>query len=246
MNRGKENQIYKTALLLSVAVHVFFVTGAEAALILSKKIALPPTFVYVSTSAALESKVLSPPSKLKSEAIPPQPVISAPKPKRHSNVPKQVDPKIETFKKEQNELKQRVSSIKKEIIKKQVQLLQSVSSIVYDIDKIPSEMRASVLPNYLKQMRAQISTHWLLLLETVSCKSCSAIVEYRIDSNGKIFDLKLLHSSRNKAFDRACMKAITQASPLPPLPFQFKEEIKAEYLTVSLTFYYETDKPKIA
>ena len=243
MKRGKGNDIYKTAFLLSVAVHIFFVTGAEAALILSKKIGPQPTFMFVSAVPAPESKMLSQPSKFKQELILPKPAVPMVEPKRHSNVPK---PNIKKFKKEQNQFNQRIRSIKKEIMKKQAQLLQSVSSSVYDMDKIPVEMRASVLPDYLKQMRSQISAHWLLLLDSVKCKSCTAIVEYRINSHGKIFDLKLLHSSQNQRFDRACVKAIAQSNPLPALPFQFNQEINPEYLTVSLTFYYETDKPSIA
>ncbi len=245
MKRGNGNDIYKTAFLLSVAVHIFFVTGAEAALILSQKMISQPTFIYLSTVPAPEPQSIGQPSP-KQELILPKPAVQTTLPKRRSNVSEPVDdPNIQKFKKEQNQLNQKICSIKKEIMQKQVQLLQSVSLSVYDMDKIPVDMRTSVLPDYLKQMRSQISAHWILLLDSVECQSCAAIVEYRINSHGKIFDLKLLHSSQNQRFDRACMKAVAQSSLLPALPFQFKEEIKAEYLTVSLTFYYETGKPNI-
>lgn len=247
MKRDNRNDFYKTACLLSIALHIFFVTGAEAALILSKKMNPQPVFISWSAVSALESKPISQPLKSEQKLTVPKPAIPLVESERRSNVSKPIDsPSIKKFKKEQNQLNQRIRSIKKEIMKKQVQLLQSVSSSVYDMDKIPVEMRTSVLPDYLKQMRSQISAHWLLLLDSVKCQSCTAIAEYRINSNGKIFDLKLLHSSQNQRFDRACMKAVAQSSPLPALPFQFNQEIKTEYLTVSLTFYYETDKPKIA
>lgn len=233
--------MYKTAFFLSLAIHIFCVTGAEAALILSKKINPQPVFIFM-TSPASESKPALNSEKTGTAMIQKTHSLVQPEPKTKSQKPAKLK-SVQKFKKKQNQLNHRISSIQKEIIKKQVQLLQSVSSSVYEVEKIPIEMRASILPDYLQEMRSEISAHWLLLLSSVQCESCTAIVEYRIDPKGKIFDLKSLKPSGHPAFDSACMNAVLQSNPLPALPFHFDQEIKEEYLTVSLTFYFEKDKP---
>lgn len=258
MKPGKVSDAYKTAFFLSVAIHIFFVTGAEAALILSKRLNPEPVFNLMINSSEIASsqlftimnrneqqKTQSLQESIATEAIPNlrpglRKVISG------SKIKKPVfAKKVKKFGKHQHLLNQRITMVKKQIIQKQIESLQSVGSSVYDVEKIPLDIRESILPDYLKQMRFQILSQWLVRLESIQCKSCTSIVEYKITPRGKIFDLELLSSSQDQHFDSACLEAVNKSSPLPPLPFNFGREIKEDYLTISLTFYLEKKKPKL-
>ena len=213
MGRDKGKDIYKTAIFLSVVVHIFCVTGAEAALSFSKKINLVPTLTFITLPFSAEKLPVKSSEITKQTTLERAPASTTDlvqiksKPKVRKPV---VIEKINKFKSHQNLLNERIQSIKKEIVKKQVQMLQSVSSSVYDADKIPVGMRKSVLPDYLKRMRSQITSRWLLMLQSVKCRSCSSIVEYRIDQTGKISGLKLLSASGDKNFDDVCMKSVME------------------------------------
>ncbi len=51
-----------------------------------------------------------------------------------------------------------------------------------------------------------------------------AIVYFRIARNGEIKDIKLEQPSGSSEFDRAAISAVTYASPLPPLPVDYREQ----------------------
>ncbi len=244
MKASKTTSFYKFALLLSVAIHLFFLTSAGI-IPFSKKDQPGSAFASFLT-VQLES--FNEPLKVKAKEMirlsAPPPAIQKPVVKVHQEK-SGVFWNFKKFKKDQTRLDQRLKVIKKEIIEKQVRILQSVSPSVYDAEKVPAEMRTSVLPEYLKQMRLKISAVWLPLLDSIHCDSCIAIVEYRIDHDGRISKLKLLKSSPDPDFDRACGNAVVWSNPLPALPFEFKQEVKDEYLTVSLTFYFENKKPVV-
>lgn len=50
-----------------------------------------------------------------------------------------------------------------------------------------------------------------------------AIVYFKIARNGEIKDIKLEKASGSFEFDRAAISAVTYASPLPPLPVDYRE-----------------------
>ena len=58
-------------------------------------------------------------------------------------------------------------------------------------------------------------------------------VYFIIERDGRIRDAKIEESSGNGSFDRAALRAVIQASPLPPLPGQYS----GRYLGVHLTFH---------
>jgi TonB family protein len=60
----------------------------------------------------------------------------------------------------------------------------------------------------------------------------TATVAFVIDRDGTIRDAKNEISSGNGTFDRAALRAVLEASPLPPLPFGYN----GTYLGVHLTF----------
>jgi protein TonB len=59
-------------------------------------------------------------------------------------------------------------------------------------------------------------------------------VVFEIGRDGKIAGLKVEKSSGNPLYDQAALRAITEATPFPPLPEDFKES----FLRVHLGFTY--------
>ena len=62
--------------------------------------------------------------------------------------------------------------------------------------------------------------------------SLKTVVVFRVDENGKVYDVKVEGSSGNPAFDNFCVQAIYKAAPLTPPPPELREEAKTEGVEV--------------
>jgi TonB family protein len=77
---------------------------------------------------------------------------------------------------------------------------------------------------YLAALRTRIQSNWFPPYQGArSAISRKAIVYFRIERNGEINNVAVEKSSGDLVFDRAAQAAVMQASPLPPLPFDFPE-----------------------
>lgn len=61
------------------------------------------------------------------------------------------------------------------------------------------------------------------------------VVYFRVIKSGRVVDLKVVESSDIPSFDDACLRAVEKASPFPPLPRQFSDEV----IGLTLPFKYE-------
>jgi protein TonB len=82
---------------------------------------------------------------------------------------------------------------------------------------------------YIDRMKTLIRQRWL---RPQVSSGIVATVSFVIDRDGTIRDAKNEISSGNGTFDRAALRAVLEASPLPPLPFGYN----GTYLGVHLTF----------
>ncbi len=82
---------------------------------------------------------------------------------------------------------------------------------------------------YIERMKTLIGSHWYRPQITGDAVT---IIAFVIDRDGTIRDVKTESRSGNDAFDRSAMRAVLEASPLPPLPFGYA----GTYLGVHLTF----------
>lgn len=73
---------------------------------------------------------------------------------------------------------------------------------------------------YVDQMLAQISRNWT---RPPVGSGVEAEIEYRIERNGRIVDVRIARSSGINSFDLAALRAVQSASPLAPLPAAFKK-----------------------
>jgi len=74
---------------------------------------------------------------------------------------------------------------------------------------------------YIDQMLAQLSRNWNRPLVG---SGVEAMIHFRIERGGKIFDIQIVRSSGINAFDLAALRAVQASSPLPPLPRAFRED----------------------
>jgi TonB family protein len=82
---------------------------------------------------------------------------------------------------------------------------------------------------YVERMKSLIGQRWL---RPQVGNGTVATVSFTIDRDGAIRDAKSEIASGNGTFDRAALRAVLEASPLPPLPFGYN----GTYLGVHLTF----------
>ncbi len=82
---------------------------------------------------------------------------------------------------------------------------------------------------YIDRMKTLIGSHWF---RPQVPADMSTSVYFIIDRDGTIRDAKIETASGNGTFDRGALRAVLEASPLPPLPFGYS----GTYLGVHLKF----------
>jgi len=85
-------------------------------------------------------------------------------------------------------------------------------------------------PMYTDRMIQLIGTRWF---RPQSKDAPLTKVYFEIERDGRIRKVELQQPSGNGTFDRAAIRAVREASPLPPLPYAYG----GDYLGVHLTFH---------
>jgi TonB family protein len=82
---------------------------------------------------------------------------------------------------------------------------------------------------YIDRMNTLIGQHWF---RPQAAAGITTTVKFVIGRDGTVRDAAIESESGNGLFDRAALRAVMEASPLPPLPFGYS----GTYLNVHLTF----------
>jgi TonB family protein len=90
---------------------------------------------------------------------------------------------------------------------------------------------------YLRQIQAKIGERWVPP-RAASAGGERTIVLFEIGRDGQIREPVLERSSGNALYDQSAIRAVTEASPFPPLPPEFK----AGSLRVHFGFEYQPDQ----
>lgn len=85
---------------------------------------------------------------------------------------------------------------------------------------------------YVNRIREEIGSNWGTPPNIPMDGSLKTVVVFRVDENGKVYDVKVEDSSGNSAFDNFCVQAIYKAAPLTPPPPELREEAKTEGVEV--------------
>ena len=94
------------------------------------------------------------------------------------------------------------------------------------IPGIPSDFHFAY---YIQRMLALIESRWY---KPAAPSETRALVRFTINRDGRVSRIELEASSGNSSFDRAALRALYAANPLPPLPPAYRKPS----LTVHLTF----------
>ncbi len=77
---------------------------------------------------------------------------------------------------------------------------------------------------WFEGVKTLINSHWSILGDDRPLERVT-IIGVRIADNGRLMDASVDESSGDRVFDRSAMRAVVQAAPFPPIPFELKEKI---------------------
>ena len=92
---------------------------------------------------------------------------------------------------------------------------------------------------YLQRIVEEVRQNWYLAIpESAQMKHGKLAIEFAINKDGSIADMRLVSRSGDAALDRAAWSGIFASNPFPPLPGEFT----GPYLALRFRFYYNPDK----
>ena len=164
------------------------------------------------------------------------------KPKEPPVTSKETSPvtEPETEKEEATE-KKALESGKKEVIRsiKKESVLSSIkkSAAQASVEPTPKEsgpgVISLVLDVYYRTISKRIQRSLILPLNIDSGILLAAQVNFYMKETGEVYDVGIERSSGNLKFDSYCIKAVNDASPLPPPPSELRDRIKSEFFVIS-------------
>ncbi len=88
---------------------------------------------------------------------------------------------------------------------------------------------------------AAVSKRWYDILDSTSTptRPGKVVLEFRLHSDGRVSELKVLESDVGDALALYCQKAISDPSPYAPWPNEMRRMIAKDYRLITFTFYYE-------
>ncbi len=91
----------------------------------------------------------------------------------------------------------------------------------------------AVIGLFIQRIREEISSNWKIPQTIPTEGDLRTEVLFRMDENGRVYDVRVENPSGNPAFDDFCVKAIYKAAPLTPPPPELLEVAKTEGVKVS-------------
>jgi len=86
-----------------------------------------------------------------------------------------------------------------------------------------------------------VSLRWYAILDATSTptRPGKVVLEFRLHSDGRVTELKVLESDVGDALALYCQKAISDPSPYAPWPAEMRRMIAKDFRLITFTFYYE-------
>jgi TonB family protein len=102
-----------------------------------------------------------------------------------------------------------------------------------------SDTQGVDLGPYLKGILTTVRQNWYKLIpESARMERGRLAIEFAINKDGQVADMHLAASSGDVALDRPAWGSITNSSPFPALPAEFK----GKHLALRFRYYYNPDK----
>ena len=102
--------------------------------------------------------------------------------------------------------------------------------IAFDTDDFP-------FAHYIGRIRRKIASHWRVP-EGSQGEERFCVIYFRVLRNGTVVNTAIEQSSGLFIFDQAAQRAVVQASPMPPLPQEYRDD----YLGVHFSFSYREER----
>jgi protein TonB len=102
--------------------------------------------------------------------------------------------------------------------------------IAFDTDDFP-------FAHYIGRIRRKIAAHWRVP-EGSHGEERFCVIYFRVLRNGTVANTTIEQSSGLFIFDQAAQRAVVQASPMPPLPQEYRDD----YLGVHFSFSYREER----
>ena len=91
-----------------------------------------------------------------------------------------------------------------------------------DSDEIQLDDRDFPFSYYLAIIRSRVQSNWEPPFHSSRQTFAKrTVIIFKIQRTGKIKDIRIAESSGDNLYDQACLRAVTLANPLPPLPFDY-------------------------
>jgi TonB family protein len=95
---------------------------------------------------------------------------------------------------------------------------------------------------YLQGVLTVVRKNWYNLIpESAEFKKGKLAIEFAVNKDGQVVDMRLVASSGDVALDRPAWGSITNSNPFPALPAEFK----GHYLALRFRYYYNPDKSEL-
>lgn len=102
------------------------------------------------------------------------------------------------------------------------------------------DVKMTSFGNYDREFIEAVRQRWYQLLEGRNTVPGTIVVEFRLNYNGRITDLKVVeNTTQNSMLEIICSGAIADPSPYRPWPTEMRREMKSDTREVRFTFYYE-------
>ncbi len=102
------------------------------------------------------------------------------------------------------------------------------------------DVKATSFGNYDREFIAAVQQRWSQLLEARNTLPGKVVVEFRLNYDGRITDLKVVENTTHSSMlELICSGAIADPSPYRKWPPDMRREMKSESREVRFTFYYE-------
>ncbi len=143
-------------------------------------------------------------------------------PKRLEKKPEQAPQKKEDS---QSFLNERLASIRRDVESKK----RDVSGVRDNVSQTDTVSNGPTLSDaellrWLQLVKNRINSNWSVFLDNRSV-SKNTVIGVRLGDDGKIMDVAIDESSGDDTFDRSAMRAVLQASPLPPLTPETRDKV---------------------
>jgi hypothetical protein len=102
------------------------------------------------------------------------------------------------------------------------------------------DVKATSFGDYDRQFIEAVQHRWYELLEDRNTVPGKIVLEFRLNYDGRITDLKLIeNTTQSPLLELICKSAIDDPSPYRKWPSEMRREMKSDSREVRFTFYYE-------